>query len=64
MVYVQPCLLGWRPVTVSRVSTLPTDIIDTHKEHIFGNFDWFVLPCLRIVMKEFRMPRSRRFRLP
>ena len=57
MVYVQPSLLGWRPVMVSWMHTLPAGLTDDHKAHIEGLFDWLLPPCVRLATKECRMPQ-------
>ena len=56
MVYVQSSLLGWRPVTLSWLDTLPEGVTPEHKEIILSMFDWLVPPCLRIVKKMVRVP--------
>ena len=45
MVYVQASLLGWRPLLLSWLDTLPPAVTDAHKEQLRGMFDW-LLPCL------------------
>ena len=57
MVYVQPSLLGWRPVMVSWMNTLPEGLTDEHKAHIEGLFDWLLPPCVRLATKECKMPQ-------
>ena len=57
MVYVQPSLLGWRPVMVSWLDTLPPGVTETHKEQITALFDWLVPPCLRVATKICKMPQ-------
>ncbi len=52
MVYVQPALLGWRPVMLSWLATLPKGINEAHKASITAMFDWLVPPCLRIALKQ------------
>jgi len=57
MVYVQPALLGWRPVLLSWLNTLPSPgITATHKAHITHLFDWLVPPMLRVALKQVRAP--------
>lgn len=51
MVYVQPDLLGWRPVLLSWLAALPSSISDAHKSQLLALFDWLVPPCLRIATK-------------
>uniref|UniRef100_A0A7S0KGM2 Dynein heavy chain n=1 Tax=Micromonas pusilla TaxID=38833 RepID=A0A7S0KGM2_MICPS len=57
MVYVQPSLLGWRPVMVSWLDTLPAGVTEAHKEQITALFDWLVPPCLRVATKICKMPQ-------
>eukprot|EP00878_Enallax_costatus_P023702 GHUV01025236.1.p1 GENE.GHUV01025236.1~~GHUV01025236.1.p1 ORF type:complete len:118 (-),score=27.73 GHUV01025236.1:702-1055(-) len=51
MVYVQPDLLGWRPVLMSWLAALPPSISEAHKSQVLALFDWLVPPCLRIATK-------------
>jgi dynein heavy chain len=57
MVYVQPSLLGWRPVFLSWLDTLPPTLNEPQKEQITGMFDWLVPPCLRIATKMCKQPQ-------
>ena len=57
MVYVQPSLLGWRPVMVSWLTTLPAGITDADKLLITQNFDWLVPPLLALARKYCKMPQ-------
>lgn len=52
MVYVQPSLLGWRPVLVSWMSTLPEGVTEVHRSMIVDLFDWLIPPTLRIALKQ------------
>ena len=53
--YVQPALLGWRPVLLSWLNTLPSPgITPSHKAHITHLFDWLMPPMLRVVLKQVR----------
>ena len=56
MVYVQPDLLGWRPVMVSWLNTLPAGVNEAHKALIVSLFDWLIPPCLRVALKQVRSP--------
>ena len=49
MVYVQPSLLGWRPLVESWMDQLPQTYQAKHKEALFALFDWLVPPALRLV---------------
>ena len=57
MVYVQASLLGWRPVMLSWLDTLPAGVSAAHKEQITGMFDWLLPPCLRVATKLCKMPQ-------
>jgi hypothetical protein len=52
MVYVQPDLLGWRPVMLSWAATLPAGLPDTLRTHIIALFDWLLPPMMRVAMKQ------------
>jgi dynein heavy chain, axonemal len=56
MVYVQPSLLGWRPLVESWMETLPNTYTDRHKETIFAMCDWLLHPALRLVTKYLKQP--------
>ncbi|MEW5311652.1 MAG: hypothetical protein WDW38_003348 [Sanguina aurantia] len=56
MVYVQPALLGWRPVMLSWLTTLPPSITDAQKQQMVCLFDWLIPPCLRVALKLVRSP--------
>ena len=56
MVYVQPDLLGWRPVMVSWLNTLPAGVNEAHKALIVSLFDWLIPPCRRVALKQVRSP--------
>ena len=56
MVYVQPDLLGWRPVMLSWLNTLPAGVNEAHKALIVSLFDWLLPPCLRVALKQVRSP--------
>eukprot|EP00955_Chlamydomonas_euryale_P005823 62050-Chlamydomonas_euryale.AAC.1 len=58
MVYVQPDLLGWRPVMTSWLSTLPAGVTNAHKACITSLFDWLVPPALRVATKMLRQPQA------
>jgi dynein heavy chain len=51
-VYVQPDLLGWRPVLLSWLNTLPASLGDGLKTLITQLFDWLIPPMLRVVLKQ------------
>ena len=58
MVYVQPDLLGWRPVMLSWLNTLPPGVSETHKTLITSLFDWLLPPCLRVALKQVKLIRD------
>ena len=57
MVYVQPSLLGWRPLMLSWLTTLPAAIGEARRAQLVAMFDWLVPPCLRVATKECKMPQ-------
>ena len=56
MVYMQPALLGWRPVMLSWISSLPAGVSEAHREQIIALFDWLLPPMLRVATKMVRRP--------
>ena len=58
MIYVEPSQIGWRPLFVSWLKTLP-DLLqeESKKELIEGLFDWLIDPALRFVKKYCREPQ-------
>ncbi len=57
MVYVQPALLGWRPVMLSWLDTLPEAVTPAMRTQLTALFDWLVPPCLRVALKYLRSPQ-------
>ena len=51
MVYVQASLLGWRPVVLSWLASLPKAITEAQAAQILALFDWLLPPSLRIATK-------------
>ncbi|CAM6082178.1 unnamed protein product [Calypogeia fissa] len=51
MVYLEPHQLGWHPMMVSWISTLPACFPATTKAHLRGLFEWLINACLRYVRK-------------
>ncbi|KAJ3222668.1 Dynein heavy chain 3, axonemal [Clydaea vesicula] len=52
MIYMEPDSLGWRPIFLSWLSTLPSLLSEESKVLITSLFDWVVPPCLNFVRKE------------
>ena len=50
MVYMEPVLVGWRPLVLSWLQTLPENIAP-HKDLILRLFDWLVPPSLLFLRK-------------
>lgn len=51
MIYMEPHMLGWRPLLLSWLNTLPTTINDDMKDLITENFDRLVPPMLNFIRK-------------
>ena len=56
MVYMQASLLGWRPVMLSWLDTLPPAVTEAHREELTALFDWLLPPTLRAATRILRRP--------
>ncbi|KAJ3098250.1 Dynein heavy chain 3, axonemal [Phlyctochytrium planicorne] len=54
MIYMEPNGLGWRPIMVSWLQTLPSGLTNDHKQLIETLFDWIVPPSLEFIKNECR----------
>ncbi|KAI8825240.1 dynein heavy chain and region D6 of dynein motor-domain-containing protein [Fimicolochytrium jonesii] len=52
MIYMEPDALGWRPLMLSWLATLPSSMGPEQKLLLESLFDWMVPPCLEFVRKE------------
>nr|XP_023674913.1 dynein heavy chain 3, axonemal [Paramormyrops kingsleyae] len=54
MIYMEPHQLGWAPLKVSYMDTLPDSLSSEHKELVEDLFNWLVQPCLDFIYRECR----------
>ncbi|XP_015226728.1 PREDICTED: dynein heavy chain 7, axonemal [Cyprinodon variegatus] len=51
MIYLEPHMLGWRPLMLSWLNTLPAAVNDSHKTLITALFDRTLPACLQLIRK-------------
>ncbi|EFJ29004.1 inner arm dynein 3-2 [Selaginella moellendorffii] len=51
MVYLEPHQMGWQPLMLSWLDTLPASLQGPIRTHLQGLFEWMVTACLRFVRK-------------
>lgn len=56
MVYMEPNQLGWRPLLVSWLATLPAAIEETQRQLLTELFDWMLDPVLWYLRRTCRSP--------
>ncbi|XP_076842922.1 dynein axonemal heavy chain 3 [Brachyhypopomus gauderio] len=49
MIYMEPHQLGWSPLRLSYMDTLPESLGPEHRELIVDLFEWLVQPCLDFI---------------
>lgn len=64
MVYVQPSLMGWKPLLQSWIDGRPAGYKDPHKEMIIALCEWLLPPTLRLATKFLSQPVKLQVCLP
>ena len=54
MVYLEPHQMGWQPLMLSWLNTLPPTIAGENRKHLQGLFEWMVSGSLRCVRKNIK----------
>ncbi len=57
MIYLEPTTLGWRPIMVSWINSLPETLTKENGDLLEGMFEWLVDPCLRFVKKNCKVSK-------